>query len=103
MGAEQQLPAEFALDVTGSFSYEPYRSRSIFDTPNPGPGTNPKPATGPKRLDKVTNAGASLSRPITDWLEAAVYYNYTDNDSNIRVFDYHRHIVGGFITLSYGP
>jgi tetratricopeptide (TPR) repeat protein len=97
-GFEQRLPARFVLDATVSFSYEPYRSKSVFDAAPPV-----SPPTGPKRLDKVTKAGGALSRPITDWLEAAVYYSFTDNDSNIGVYDYDRHIAGGFITLSYGP
>jgi hypothetical protein len=44
-----------------------------------------------------------LERPITDWLIGSLRYEYTNNDANVEVFDYDRHVVGGYLTLYYQP
>lgn len=87
-GVRQQLPLRFAVDLSGGFAYEPYEHHSIYnfeDTKD--------------RIDRVWVAQAELERPITDWLVASARYRYVDNDSNTEVFDYHRHIAGGYLTV----
>jgi tetratricopeptide (TPR) repeat protein len=97
-GVTQALPADFLLDVEGSYDYEPYRQESTFPVPFPQPGYN-----SAKRRDNVWSARVLLERPITDWLTVAAHYRYVDNDSNTPVFDYDRNIIGGYFTVHYGP
>jgi hypothetical protein len=59
------------------------------------------PGLGPKRRDRIYQAEAELGYPVTDWLIVSARYQYTNDDSNTRVFDYDRHIAGGYITLSW--
>ena len=39
-----------------------------------------------------------LERPITERLTASLRYDYLRNFSNVDVFDYDRHLVGGYLT-----
>jgi tetratricopeptide (TPR) repeat protein len=93
VGVYQQLPWRFGLDVEGSYAYEPYRHASSFP-----PGGNHV-----TRRDHYFHLRAQVDRPITDWLSAAVYYGYTNNDSNTPVFDYDQNVIGAYVTVFYGP
>lgn len=88
-GVHQQLPLRFALDLSGGFAYEPYEHRSSYAFSN----------ENADRIDRIWVAQAELERPITDWLLASARYRYVDNDSNTAVFEYHRHIAGGYLTV----
>ena len=44
----------------------------------------------------------ALDRPILERVTATVRWLYRNNDSNTLVFDYDRHIVGGYVTVSLG-
>jgi tetratricopeptide (TPR) repeat protein len=94
VGVRQGLPLELTLDVEGSYAYQHYDRASSFLVPA---------ASSPDRRDNVYRARAQLSRPITDWLSAAAHWRWTDNDSNTAVFDYDRHVLGGSVTVSFGP
>jgi tetratricopeptide (TPR) repeat protein len=89
-GIRQELPFEFAVDLSGGFDYESYEHHSIFD---------PRLGSTPDRRDKIWTAQAELERPLTDWLILSGRYRYRDNDSNVGPFDYHRHIAGGYLTV----
>jgi hypothetical protein len=87
-GVHQLLPLRFELDLSGGFAYEPYEHQSSYNFDD-----------SKDRLDRVWVAQAELERPITDWLVASARYRYVNNDSNTAVFDYDRHIAGGYLTV----
>jgi tetratricopeptide (TPR) repeat protein len=89
-GVRQELPFEFAIDLSGGFDYEAYQNSSFFD---------PTAISSPKRRDKIWTAQAELERPLTEWLILSGRYRYRDNDSNVEPFNYHRHIAGGYLTV----
>jgi tetratricopeptide (TPR) repeat protein len=94
LGLYQRLPWKLGFDADAYYAYEPYRRESSFPAPF---------ANSAKRRDGYFNLRLQLDRPITDWLSVAAYYRYTDNDSNTPVFDYDRNIIGGYLTVHYGP
>jgi len=103
IGARTLLPWQVVLDLQGSFTYRPYDHPSTY--PDPGDlvnGVEYGLRSGDKR-ERVWQASAIVERPITDWLIASLRYEYTRNDSNVQVFDYDRHVVGGYLTISYEP
>jgi tetratricopeptide (TPR) repeat protein len=99
IGATQALPWHFVLDVLGSYSYQPYDHRSSYDDLF---FQRYLVGGGPPRRDHIWDAQATLRYPVTDWLELSVRGQYTDNQSNVRVFDYDRWIAGGYLTLYWG-
>ena len=101
LGFRQLLPFRTILDVAGSAEYDQYESRSTFAPTSATPTPNPPPPAEQvgNRRDIVGTANAVLTRPITDWLSVSARYQYLNNESNTRVFDYERHIVGAFVTI----
>jgi hypothetical protein len=88
-GVRQDLWWRFVADLSGGFAYEPYDHHSSY-----------APAGENKdRRDRVYVAQAELERPITDWLTISGRYRYVNNDSNTDVFEYDRHIAGGYLTV----
>lgn len=99
LGVDQPLPADFDLSASASFAHRPYDHVSSF--------TDYyllaiRRGRGPKRLDNVWDVEAKLERPITEHVKLAARYAYTHSVSNTRVFDYDRHVVGGYVVLTWG-
>jgi tetratricopeptide (TPR) repeat protein len=92
IGLRQDLPLDFTLDLLGSYEYEAFQHRSTF----------PPFGNTSARADHVWNAQALLERPITSYLKASVRYRYTKDASNTPVFRYDRHMVGAYLTFSFG-
>ncbi|MFP6641482.1 MAG: tetratricopeptide repeat protein [Myxococcota bacterium] len=99
LGFDVELPWKLELDAEGSWEYMPFAHPSSYPTP-PLPG-NSEPYTLPTedRLDEVGRFSTAVSRPITRRIEASARYYYIRNDSNVAVFDYHRHIVGAYLSF----
>jgi tetratricopeptide (TPR) repeat protein len=103
LGARTFLPWRFVLDVQGGFTYRPYDHPSTYPDPRDlVPGVQYGLRSGDKR-ERIWEADVILERPITDWLIGSVRYEYTRNDANVEVFDYDRHVVGGYLTVYYQP
>jgi tetratricopeptide (TPR) repeat protein len=94
LGLRQGLPLEVILDLEGAYAYQPYRNESVFSLP--------VPQTGPKRVDQLFATRVALERRLLSWLSVTAHWRYQNNESNVRVFDYDRHILGGYFTLSFG-
>ena len=105
------LPLGFEWDTGTSFEYEPYSNRSIFaiDTePAPDPENpaetirvNSNAADDRSRRDRTWYFGTNISKLITENVRISTAYSYTDVDSNVGVYSYERHIVGGYVTVEF--
>jgi hypothetical protein len=103
LGARTLLPWRLVLDLQGSFTWRPYDHRSTYPDPDDlVSGLQYRLRNGDKE-ERIWQADAILERPITEWLIASLRYEYTRNDANVEVFDYDRHIVGGYLTVYYQP
>lgn len=101
VGTRTALPWRFVADVQGSFTYRPYENPSTF--PDSGALTNGV-QYGLRSRDKrerIWRVDAILERPLNRWLTASVRYGYQNNDANVAVFDFDRHIIGGYLTFAY--
>jgi len=96
LGATQQLPWHFVLDVLGTYYYHPYSHRSSYDLPRYRTGG------GPTRTDHIYDVQAELRYPLTSWAQISARWQYTSSQSNVEVFDYDRWIAGGYLTLTWG-
>ncbi|MCG8590199.1 MAG: hypothetical protein MJE66_12980 [Proteobacteria bacterium] len=102
LGAVTELPFEFVLDVQGSYSYLNFDNASTFPDPDDVIANNTVyPLDDEERADQIWEIATALERPLTEWLTAGVRYRYANNESNVKVFDYDRHIAGGFLRASF--
>lgn len=97
LGFESLLPWKLEYDVWGSVGFMPFDSISSYPEPGvPLPGT-----LSDARNDFIGQVGADLERPIFDHLSVSARYNYLRNESNVTVFDYSRHVVGGYVNATF--
>ena len=93
LGFATMLPLDILLDIEGSYTYQPYDNASFF----------PWFATGGRafieRDDHVFQAGVYLSRSFGRHLSLSTRYWFRGNNSNVFVYDYTRHVVGGYVTV----
>lgn len=102
LGAITPLPWDVSLRLDLSYAHEQYRHASTYPSPPVAFGVE-YPLSSAKRHDNAVFAAAGFVRPINDWLAASARYSYTRNFSNVDVFDYNRHIVGGYLTAHFEP
>ncbi len=79
------------MAVTTSLAFDYYKQQ--YENPN-----SFSPTGSERRNDDILFVTATLSRDIGKSFTVAVEYNYTRDQSNIRVFDYARNIFS--LTLS---
>ncbi|HKC49575.1 MAG TPA: hypothetical protein VKF60_02195, partial [Myxococcota bacterium] len=90
--SETNLPFKFSLLLGAGYTYRGYLNRTTFE--------NEPPSTSDIRHDHVVDTEVGLERPIFyDWLIASARWHYTNNASNVPVFDYDRSIIGGYLTF----
>ena len=95
VGFRQPLPADFRFEAEGAYTWRPYEHRSSFDRQFFA-------GAGPKRRDQVWEVDTQLAHRLNEWLELAVHWEYVNQESNVRVFDFEEHVVGGTFTLFFG-
>lgn len=88
----QALPWKLLMDLRFAYQHQWYENDSVFS-----PLGNPK-----KRRDDVIFVTASLERPIWGNLKLQARYRYEDDISNVGVYDYDRHVVGGYLVYDFG-
>ena len=103
LGTETDLPFEAALRTTVAYSYTGFRHPSTY--PDPSAVPNPLPATGTEyplsgsdRHDHRWSFAVELEKYITDTWSASVRYGYTNNRTNVAVFEYDRALMGVYLT-----
>jgi len=96
LGIRQPLPFDFALSLDGRFTYWDFDHRSSYL-----PGLEYAFGWGPKRRDRIYEGEAELFYPLLEWLTLSARYRYTDSQSNTEIYDYDRHIVGGYLTVHW--
>ncbi len=90
--SDTDLPFDFSLLLGAGYGYRGYLNRTTYE--------NVPPAAADHRRDNVLDTDVALERPIFfDWLIASARWHYTDNASNVDVFDYERSIIGGYLTF----
>ncbi|MCZ6462841.1 MAG: DUF2860 family protein, partial [Proteobacteria bacterium] len=94
LGFAAMLPLELLLDVEGSYTYQPYDHPSFFT-----PFLAGFPFEAGDRRDDVWRVHAYLGRAIGQYVTVSAQYRYTNNQSNVAVYDYDRHVIGGYVTV----
>lgn len=94
LGLSVLLPAEIVFDVEGGYAYRPHRNPSTFPEPDGSP-----PSTSDRR-DHIYSIDASLEKDLSERWSVSTAYHFIHSNSNSGFFDYDRHIVGAYVTLS---
>lgn len=94
-GARAKLPLEIDLDLSATYTRRDYREASFFTV------GDEQSQDGPDRNDDSFQVDVELAREFYDWIEISGRYQYLDNGSSARAFDYKRHTAGAYIELKF--
>lgn len=92
LGFDGILPGEVAWNSWGAFTYQPYRRTSLYAQ---------NPQTDPKQRDRVWEFGTELEKFLSEDVSVLARYRFIDTGSNTKVYDYHRHVVGGYVRVRF--
>jgi tetratricopeptide (TPR) repeat protein len=95
LGLQTSLPADVLLSAVAGVGWFPYVNRSSFFDP-PGSGRY----ESHDREDVGYRVRLELERELGAGFSLLARYRYNDRTSNVDVFDYHRHIVGLYVTYA---
>ena len=95
------LPLDLTLDASGAFTYKPFRHPSTFPDPPIVAGTR-YTLSNVRRREQVLQVETALSRPVTEHVSVSARWQYLDNQSNVRVFDYDHHVLGFTVNFAVG-
>lgn len=96
LGLRVKLLLNIDLDVSGTYTRRDYHIASYWANDPPY-----SPIMGPDREDNSFRFDVDLAREFSDRIEISARYQYTDNGSSTKAFDYERHIVGMYVELKF--
>jgi hypothetical protein len=92
------LPAQLLLDARLGVAAERFDARNAVDFLSDDGVGDPSPD---RRRDFAIDAGVTLTRPITRWLDAQLRIRETRRFSNVDVYDWDRQVVGTQLRLRW--
>ena len=100
LGGSVLLPLDVVLDAEVGWAYRPHENSPTYVEPlKPGQITPDQP-TSNDRLDHVTTLDASLEKDLTEHWSVSTAYHFIHSDSNSGFFDYDRHVIGAYVTVT---
>lgn len=102
IGTETALPLDFTLRGYFSYLYKPFRNASTFPDPDDVTAGSAYTLEGGDRREDRYRWEVELERPLTEHLTGLLRYTYSQNNSNVDVFDYEREIAGAYVTFRFG-
>jgi hypothetical protein len=101
IGVGFALPLGIGLDLDGSFTRTIYRHPTTFPQQRDLVAGREYFLSGKRRRESLYSAGVRLSVPVTDIVSATANYRYRDSQSTADVFDYHQHVVGLLLNVTF--
>ncbi len=101
MGFDVEFPAKITFDFVWSYSFQPFDHRSSFPDPSDLAAGIEYGLDPSDRKDQIWHTEAVLEIPIMQIVVGSLRYAYTKSDSNVSVFEFDRHVVGGYLTYAF--
>jgi tetratricopeptide (TPR) repeat protein len=98
-GVEFEFPLDFSLSTRVSYEYRDFKNPSTF--PDNETADQVYGLSGVDREEHEVNFAAEIEKDLSKNLSVSARWSYLDNESNRRVYDYTRHIVGGYVNFRF--
>ncbi len=98
-GLELEFPLDFSFATSASYEYRDFENPSTF--PDSETIGVPYALSSDDREEHEVNFEAEIEKDITDNFSVSTRYSYLNNDSNREVYEYDRHIVGGYFNFRF--
>ena len=99
LGLAFEFPFEIGLDTRFSYEYRDFLQPSTF--PDIEAIDRAYALSGDDREEHEVRFMVELKKGLTEHLSVSARWSYLDNESNRRVYDYTRHIVGGYLNFRF--
>jgi len=96
---ELDFPYELSLLTRASYEFRDFANPSTF--PDREVVDQEYGLSSQDRQEHEVNFTADLVKDLTQNLSISARWSYLDNESNRRVYDYTRHIVGGYVNVHF--
>ncbi len=98
-GLEFEFPLDISLATRVSYEYRDFANPSTF--PDQEVDGVPYSLSSQDRHEHEVNFTAELEKDLTENLSISARWSYLDNESNRRVYDYTRNIVGAYVNVRF--
>jgi tetratricopeptide (TPR) repeat protein len=96
---EIELPLDFRLSTRASLEYRDFLNPSTF--PDNETVNEQYSLSGQDREEYEVTFEAEVEKDLNENMSLSVRWSYMDNESNRRVYDYTRNIVGGYLNFRF--
>ena len=93
------LPLEFTFTTRASYEYRDFLNPSTY--PDTERSEEVFALSGKDRQEHEVRLEGEIEKALNEYLSVSARYSYLDNTSNRRVFDYTRHVVGGYVNFRF--
>jgi len=94
-----ELPLDFRFSTRASLEYRDFENPSTF--PDHETVDEQYALSGVDREEYEVVFEAEVEKDLNEYLSLSARWSYTDNESNRRVYDFTRHIVGGYLNFRF--
>jgi tetratricopeptide (TPR) repeat protein len=99
LGMTAELPLDLRFDAWAAYERRDFDNPSTFpDFQVPG---QPYFLSNVDREEDVAEIQTELEKGLGDHFSISARWTYVDNESNRKVYDYNRHIVGGYLNFRF--
>jgi tetratricopeptide (TPR) repeat protein len=95
-----ELPFEVSIATRATYEYRDFANPSTFPD-NEVVGVSYVPLSNVDREEHEVTFEAEIEKDLNEYLSVSARWHYLDNESNRRVYDYSRHIVGGYVNFRF--
>jgi len=101
LGIRSSLPWNFVFDLGGRFMYRGYRHSSTYPDPDDLQLGTTYTLSDDDRRETEWNVEAKLEHYFNEMFAMSLEYLYTNNDSNVQIYNYERDIIGIYATARF--
>ncbi|MBJ20996.1 MAG: hypothetical protein GY910_13555 [bacterium] len=98
-GFAVELPRDFSVAATTSYAFRDFDNRSTF--PDSETINVVYALDGEDREEREINVELEIEKDLTENFSVSARYAYQETESNRRVYDFTRHIVGGYLNFRF--
>lgn len=96
---EVELPLDFSFSTRASLEFRDFSNPSTY--PDNEVINEQYTLSGVDREEHEVIFEAEIEKDLNEYLSLSVRWSYIDNESNRRVYDYTRNIVGGYLNFRF--
>ena len=102
LGLQTPLAYGVELEVSARLTWRPYRNPTTFPEPDGLVAGQQYALRGTDRRERELRTDVALVRPLNETLTVETRWTYERNRSTASVFDTRRHVLGAYLTASFG-